>query len=37
MKLKRRPINEKYAAEIVELYTAEPGPPVHEPKVATSA
>ncbi|HZA11433.1 fatty acid--CoA ligase FadD11 [Mycobacterium sp.] len=31
MKLKRKPINEKYAAEIEELYAAEPGPLVHEP------
>jgi len=32
MKLKRRPIAEKYAAEIEELYASEPGPDVHEPK-----
>jgi len=31
MKLKRRPIAEKYAAEIEELYASEPGPDVHEP------
>jgi long-chain acyl-CoA synthetase len=31
MKLKRRPIAEKYAAEIEELYADEPGPHVHEP------
>lgn len=31
MKLKRKPINEKYAAEIEELYAAEPGPLVHQP------
>ena len=31
MKLKRRPINEKYATEIEELYAAQPGPMVHEP------
>jgi long-subunit acyl-CoA synthetase (AMP-forming) len=37
MKLKRRPINEKYAAEIEELYTAQPGPSVHEPKVSACA
>ncbi|MBV9319320.1 MAG: long-chain fatty acid--CoA ligase [Mycobacterium sp.] len=29
MKLKRRPIAEKYAAEIEELYASEPGPDVH--------
>ncbi|MEZ0366501.1 fatty acid--CoA ligase FadD11 [Mycobacterium sp. pUA109] len=34
MKLKRRPISAKYAAEIEELYAAEPGPQVHEPKTA---
>ena len=31
MQLKRKPINEKYAAEIEELYAAEPGPLVHQP------
>ena len=31
MKLKRKPINEKYAAEIEDLYAAEPGPLVHQP------
>ena len=31
MKLKRRPIMTKYAAEIEELYAGEPGPDVHEP------
>jgi long-chain acyl-CoA synthetase len=31
MKLKRKPICEKYAAEIEELYAAAPGPCVHEP------
>jgi long-subunit acyl-CoA synthetase (AMP-forming) len=31
MKLKRRPINDKYAAEIEELYADEPGPSVHQP------
>jgi long-chain acyl-CoA synthetase len=31
MKLKRRPIAEKYAAEIDELYASEPSPEVHEP------
>ena len=32
MKLKRRPIAEKYAAQIDALYSPEPGPTVHEPK-----
>ena len=32
MKLKRRPIAEKYAAEIEELYAEEPGPQVHQPR-----
>jgi hypothetical protein len=31
MKLKRKPINDKYAAEIEELYAAELSEPVHEP------
>ena len=31
MKLKRRPIVAKYAAEIEELYASEPGPDIHEP------
>jgi long-chain acyl-CoA synthetase len=31
MKLKRKPINQKYAAEIEELYAGAPGPHVHEP------
>ena len=31
MKLKRRPVNEKYAAEIEELYARNLGPAVHEP------
>jgi long-chain acyl-CoA synthetase len=31
MKLKRRPIAAKYAAEIEELYASTPGPDVHEP------
>ena len=35
MKLKRRPIMAKYAAQIDELYAAEPGPDVHEPKPAS--
>lgn len=34
MKLKRRPIAAKYAAEIDELYAPEPGPTVHEPAPA---
>ena len=34
MKLKRKPIAEKYAAEIEELYVSEPGPDVHEPTTA---
>lgn len=37
MKLKRRPIAAKYAAEIEELYAAEPGPDVHEPTHASAA
>ncbi|WP_293001898.1 fatty acid--CoA ligase FadD11 [Mycobacterium sp.] len=37
MKLKRRPIMAKYAAEIDELYSKEPGPDVHEPARASSA
>jgi long-subunit acyl-CoA synthetase (AMP-forming) len=37
LKLRRRQINEKYAAEIDELYAPEPGPAVHEPKVAADA
>ncbi len=37
MKLKRRPIREKYAAEIDELYAAEVGASVHEPKAASGA
>ncbi len=36
MKLKRRPIMAKYAAEIEDLYAAEPGPDVHEPARATT-
>ncbi|MGO9034086.1 fatty acid--CoA ligase FadD11 [Mycobacterium sp.] len=36
MKLKRRPIMAKYAAEIEELYGSEPGPDVHEPKSAST-
>lgn len=37
MKLKRRPIAEKYAAEIEELYAEQPGPHVHEPAAAPTA
>jgi long-subunit acyl-CoA synthetase (AMP-forming) len=37
MKLKRRTIAEKYAAEIEELYAPEPGPEVHEPATASTA
>jgi long-chain acyl-CoA synthetase len=37
MKLKRRPITAKFAAEIEELYASEPGPEVHEPKRASTA
>ena len=37
MKLKRRPIAEKYAAEIEELYAPEPGPEVHEPAAASTS
>jgi long-chain acyl-CoA synthetase len=37
MKLKRRPIAEKYAAEIDELYASEPSPEVHEPATTQSA
>ena len=32
MKLKRKPIHAKYAADIEELYVSEPGPHVHEPR-----
>jgi long-subunit acyl-CoA synthetase (AMP-forming) len=37
MKLKRRPIMAKYAAEIEELYAGQPGPDVHEPGAASAA
>jgi long-chain acyl-CoA synthetase len=37
MKLKRRPIAAKYAAEIEELYASEPGPDVHQPARAATA
>jgi long-chain acyl-CoA synthetase len=36
MKLKRRPIMAKYAAEIEELYAGQPGPDIHEPKSAST-
>ena len=35
MKLKRRPIMAKYAAEIEDLYAGEPGPEVYEPSRAS--
>lgn len=34
MKLKRRPIAEKYAEEIEGLYAHDPGPQVHQPRAA---
>ena len=34
MKLKRKPVTQKYAADIAELYGAEPGSTVHEPNSA---
>ena len=37
MKLKRKPIQQKYGAEIDELYAAEIADRVHEPKASTSA
>jgi hypothetical protein len=37
MKLRRRPIAEKYATEIAELYTPTVGPAVHEPRAFNSA
>jgi long-subunit acyl-CoA synthetase (AMP-forming) len=37
MKLKRRPIAEKYAAEIEELYADRPGPDVYEPAAVLAA
>jgi long-chain acyl-CoA synthetase len=37
MKLKRKPIHEKYGAEIEELYAADIADAVHEPKAAASA
>lgn len=37
MKLKRRPIAEKYAPQIDALYAPEPGPVVHEPTTTVAA
>jgi long-subunit acyl-CoA synthetase (AMP-forming) len=37
MKLKRKPIHEKYGSEIEELYASDIAEAVHEPKVTTSA
>ena len=37
MKLKRKPIHQKYGAEIDELYASDIADAVHEPKSATSA
>ena len=37
MKLKRRPIVEKYATEIEELYQSDPPAQVHEPKSVTTS
>ena len=37
MKLKRKPIHEKYGAEIVELYAADIADAVYEPKAAAGA
>jgi long-subunit acyl-CoA synthetase (AMP-forming) len=37
MKLKRKPIHQKYSAEIDGLYTSDVGDGVHEPKAAASA
>lgn len=37
MKFKRKPIHEKYGAEIDELYASGIAEAVHEPKAATSA
>ncbi|OBK23953.1 fatty acid--CoA ligase FadD11 [Mycobacterium asiaticum] len=37
MKLKRKPIHAKYAAEIEELYFDEPGDQVHQPAAAAAA
>jgi long-subunit acyl-CoA synthetase (AMP-forming) len=37
MKLKRKPIHAKYAAEIEGLYAREPGADVHEPAAAPAA
>ena len=37
MKLKRRPIMAKYAAEIEDLYAREPGPEIREPSRASTS
>jgi long-subunit acyl-CoA synthetase (AMP-forming) len=37
MKLKRKPIHEKYGSEIEELYASDIAEAVHQPKVTTSA
>jgi long-chain acyl-CoA synthetase len=37
MKLKRKPIHAKYAAEIEGLYVSEPGADVYEPAAAPAA
>ncbi|OBI89806.1 fatty acid--CoA ligase FadD11 [Mycobacterium asiaticum] len=37
MKLKRKPIHAKYAAEIEELYSDKPGDQVHQPAAAAAA
>ncbi|HEV7850517.1 MAG TPA: long-chain fatty acid--CoA ligase, partial [Mycobacterium sp.] len=37
MKLKRKPIDEKYGSEIEELYASDIAEAVHQPKVTTSA
>ena len=36
MKLKRRPIMAKYAAEIDDLYASKPGPDIYEPSRAST-
>ncbi len=35
MKLKRKPVTQKYAADVAELYAAQPDSTVHEPNSAT--
>jgi long-subunit acyl-CoA synthetase (AMP-forming) len=37
MKLKRKPIHEKYGAEIEELYSSDIADAVHEPKATSAA